>query len=213
MARILSLLLTLALALPMSACARSPYESQASRMSKVVVVLDIETAKGKGHCSGTAVSPSVILTASHCFQAPLVKLSVNGQEVKALRGVDDESDHTLVVLDRPVFTRWARLEMRQLRQGEEVSILGNPGSWRSLYRAGLVAGDDNEPPVPGSQFIDIQIFGGDSGSGVFDYRGRLVGVISYTKNQVNPRSLGQIAMAGVLPIKFTREQLNEAGVR
>lgn len=207
--------LALAFNLPLSACASpsEPASRHVRHIQQVAVLLDIITPAGRGHCSGTAVAPQVVLTATHCFNGELTRLTVNGQEVSVTKRLDDGADHTLVVLDKPVFKHHVGVDVRRLRMGEEASMLGNPGPFKAMFRRGLVSGVDNlETPVPGVALLDIQIFGGDSGSGVFDARGRLVGVVSYVRNAVDPRSLNQVAFGGVMPFAFTRSQWAEAGV-
>lgn len=210
--RLMSLALSLALALPLSACAKSN-ERLAHDMGQVVVLLEIETAAGKGHCSGTAISPTVVLTATHCFPAPLVKLTINGQEVKAKGGIDDGADHMLVVLEQPTFKRWAEWNRRALRQGQEVAILANPGNWRGMFRLGIVSGSLVSPDKKNEWILlDLAGFPGDSGGGIFDRRGRLVGMLSAGFWQIDPRNGHRITMAGVLAFKFTDDQLKEAGL-
>lgn len=209
---VISLALSLTLALPLSSCAKSN-ERLAHDMGQVAVLLEIETAAGKGHCSGTAVSQTVVLTATHCFPAPVVKLTINGHEVKAKAGIDDGSDHMLVVLDQPTFKRWAEWNRRAIRPGQEVAILGNPGDWRGVFRVGIVSGSTVSQDKKFEWILlDLPCFPGDSGGGLFDRRGRLVGMLSAALWQIDPRNGHRISMSGVIAFKFTDGQLAEAGL-
>lgn len=122
-------------------------------------------------CSGTAISPDVILTAEHCLDGTLKK--VNGQAVRVTGlGKDKPTDIATIRVAGAPFKRWARFGY-PAKQGDRVRWHGNPMGWAGMYREGYVSRADK-----GGLIIDATICHGDSGAGLFDLQGRIVGVVS-----------------------------------
>lgn len=162
--------------------------------------LRILTDNGTGLCSGTAIAPRVILSATHCFDTTGVYLLVNGRVAKIERVFDDGNDHTLLVVDIG-FENYAEIGP-ELEKGEDMHYWGNPGM-NMFFRKGYVTGYDES----GATYYDANGFQGDSGAGVFDEDGKLVGVVSFVwTNTV------AFKMMGSFPMNFTKEQLEAAGV-
>lgn len=150
---------------------------------------------GPGSCSGTAVGPNVVLTATHCAANGL--WLIDGLPVQVLSRKDDGNDHTLLRVSR-TFPKWAKVG-KNPPQKAEVHWYGNPFPLRDMYRAGYVAGRWN-----GMILIDAPCAGGDSGSGIFDARGRLVGVLS---GEWNNRDM---ALTALFPLAFSVEDWEAA---
>lgn len=125
----------------------------------------------RGHCSGTAVGRNIVLSAEHCWSDGNRLVAINGQEAHALKIIRDGQDHVLVRVTTK-FTRWSRMGPEP-EQGDRVRWIGNPSQLRQQYRVGYVTGTHE-----GDTLIDAPVYGGDSGSGLYDDRGRLVGVVS-----------------------------------
>lgn len=151
-----------------------------------------------GTCSGTAVGPQLVLTATHCFGR---LTHINGQPAYALRRVDDGKDHSLVKVNVR-FGAWARRGAPP-EQGDRLRWLGNPGGLENVYREGYVA-----TVIDGASLLDAQVFQGDSGSGVFNESGQLVGVVSGAKVL---RSQLLMQLAWLEPMRFTDKQWRAAG--
>jgi hypothetical protein len=159
-----------------------------------------------GHCSATVVGPHAILTAQHCFfDSNLIRLDAEKEPTVILAALVDGNDHVIYIVDR-TFSRWASINERTLVVGEPVHIWGAPGKNVDVYRSGYFAGYSHEKdfdPTLTVQFENfiLPIYGGDSGSGLFDENGNVVAVTSMGD---------QSADALDLPLIFTPSQLEIA---
>lgn len=173
-------------------CALRP---QAAAADQYAVRLEF----AEGTCSGTIVGPHEILSATHCFAKTHFR-SVDGIPAKLLRHVDDGSDHTVIWVDQH-YLRHASLGPAP-KATDRVHIFGNPGPFKDLYRDGAVYGtivvDDKVAMLYG-----INGWFGDSGSGIFDTDGRLVGVVSFVWCMSDGASWQAM---GSFPLNFTARQ-------
>jgi V8-like Glu-specific endopeptidase len=171
---------------------------------------------GGGICSGTAVGPHLILTATHCFgEGPLVPTpetsalaQVNGKPVSTFKRIDDGQDHSLVVVDI-TFDSFAAIASAP-RQGDRVFLYGNPAGMHDMYREGYVTGFDHESSRVWTLY-DVNGYMGDSGSGIFNERGDVVAVTSvliYISEMGLPFKL-----MATLPLQFTANQYADVGLK
>jgi V8-like Glu-specific endopeptidase len=160
-----------------------------------------------GHCTATAIGPHALLTASHC-EKPSNRLRVDGgRAVEIVQIKRDDLDHTILYLKDITFTEWANFSFDGAALGEEVFMFGNPGSFPSMLRRGYFSGVDNsdEPII---LLLDMNGFFGDSGSGVFNKNGDLIGVISIiTQDKVDDFTL---TFMGIYPMGFKEQDFEEA---
>ena len=63
-----------------------------------------------GVCSGTAMGPHLVLSATHCFDNT-EGMKINGTAAKVLKRVDDGNDHTFLVVDL-TFKAWAQFGLK-----------------------------------------------------------------------------------------------------
>ena len=184
-----------ALLLTLAGCAGNPIAD--AHRAAVFLAMD------KGTCSGTVVGPHTVLTAEHCLTGTH-HLAINGQPVEVEGVMLDRHDHALVRITAR-FDAWASLGKPEA-QGEPVFVLGNPGDLRDVYRHGFVSGKAKQGAVT---LYDLNGYFGDSGSGIFNDRGELIGVVSVMVQQVDG---GYMKLMGSFPITFTSDQWKAAGV-
>ena len=159
--------------------------------SDYAVSLRIQRKDGWWICGGTKVGPHTILTATHCV-IKQTQLVINGEPVPVLHIAADSNDHALVVLGT-TFSSWARLGPRP-SMSARVFIYGET-TGNFLFRNGYVAGYDHDS----SMVLDMTVWFGDSGSGVFNSRGQLVGVI-------NSKPKEPFALGYAYPLTFSPDQ-------
>lgn len=165
-----ALALCLGILLAVAGCtALVPRERAEERVHAATVLLEFTEG---GVCSGTMIAPTVLLSAAHCFDDGSTLLAVNRIPVNVESVKRDGADHIWVVLDT-AFADFAEVGPEP-KQGDEVFIYGNPGGEFDLLRRGYVVGTSNG----GMIYLDTRISHGDSGAGVFNRQGQLVGVIS-----------------------------------
>jgi hypothetical protein len=126
---------------------------------------------GDGHCSGTAIGPHTILTAAHCVSDYPGAVIVNGVPANVERTHLDGGDQARIEVDI-TFDTWAEVGPAA-KQGDRVFLYGNPGILRDVLRRGYIAG-----AAEGLLLTDINIGHGDSGAGVFNDKGQVIGVVS-----------------------------------
>jgi hypothetical protein len=201
----LFLYVMMAYALMQGLCACVPKSYQ----SLAVMRLDFDD----GVCSGTAVAPHTIISAAHCFEdvenelgfvtPPPPSMKVNGYLVKILAVVFDGNDHALVKVDF-TFDNYARLA-KTPDVSAHVHYWGNPAKIDNVYREGYITSYHL-----GEMVMDINGFFGDSGAGIFNTRGLLVGVISF----IHPKEHQGLVfrLMGASALEFTPLQYSMMGV-
>lgn len=143
-----------------------------SHDSLQATTLHILTASDKGAmvCSGTATGPAELTTAKHCVDGFALK-QVNGTDVTvaSTRYVGD--DEAVITLSAPAFKHWARPGTTP-KQGDRIRYWGTPLGIPGVYREGIVVAVTDSVIV-----ADLQVCHGDSGAGLFNDRGEMVGVV------------------------------------
>lgn len=133
--------------------------------------LRITTARSV--CSATAVAADEIETAAHCLAYPLV--SIEGKSATIVAHHATGVDRVRVKVAGITFTKWAKLG--KARVGDRLRWYGQPMGVPYVYREGVVV-----QTYPDGLVIDGAICRGDSGSGLINDAGELVGVISAMTN-------------------------------
>lgn len=149
-------------------------------------------------CSGTLVGPDLVITAGHCienasdcantrfvfdyyYSAEDVLESIGTDDVYSCdtleaQRLDGTDDYAVVRLDRPVVGR-VPATMRltnDLSVGDGVTVIGfGSGIPAKIDDGGTIA----ENGQTGSFVASTDTFGGNSGSGVFDDNGDMIGIL------------------------------------
>lgn len=165
---------------------------------------------GAGFCGATAVAPNILLTASHCLAADSTTVPVGGELRTILERVDDGKDHALIRVDGSHFPAIARVRVARPRYAENLHVHGGPRSYTGrMFRRGYVMGQDEYKTAAWGvpyYVLDMLIFFGDSGSGVFDDNGLLVCSMSAIDIDVGDQE-SRIQTAACLGFSFTTQQL------
>jgi serine protease Do len=163
------------------------------------VTVSLEMSSG-GLCSGVWVGKHVVLTANHCVAdledgETLVVSTVDtpkGGGVRAeVLALDEDHDLALVAtLDEP--SHPIALAGPMPRVGDRVETMGHPYEMYWSYSSGDVAAirDDvsDDRPMKVIQ-ATAPISPGNSGGGLFNEKGELVGICSYMIGQRNAQAL------------------------
>ena len=136
------------------------------------LALHILTASDKDAsiCSATATGPAEITTAKHCVTGYALKL-VNDREVSVASVRYVGEDVAVITLTKPMFTHWAKRGPTP-KPGDRIRYWGTPLGIPNVYREGIVVAITSK-----SIAVDLQVCHGDSGAGMFDDAGRMVGVV------------------------------------
>lgn len=153
-------------------------------------------------CSATIVAPRVILSAAHCFYNSGQQIKLNGNWVTLDRIVQDGNDHALASLklngpDLISLTVFGKPTV----QGDNIHYWGNADGLPMFYRKGYHTGDYDVDVM-----YDVNGYGGDSGSGVFNDKKELVGVVSYSYTH------DAFSLMASFPFNFKRKQLRAVGM-
>lgn len=154
-----------------------------SYLDNVTVFIKCETEEGTWVGSGVVVKITedytYIVTNKHV--APMEEqgnISVynnenNYKKATVLKNSDyDEEDMSLIRVNGTLRNKIAVVGVRNPKKGERVFVSGNAGGLHSLYREGFIAKMDTF-----RMYVQLPVRGGDSGSGIIDKDGYLVGLV------------------------------------
>lgn len=178
----------------------APFDRQKLSTHKISLTDFLEGPAG--HCSGTAVSPHVILTAGHCVQNDNhIQIDFNVGPATIIAMTSDGHDHVLLLVDE-TFQYYSDIDQRLLVDGEHVHFWGAPGHNNSVYREGYYYGKEWEEESLKKKDADLfilSVFPGDSGSGIFDENGNIISVTSMSNASSETANF---------PLSFTDMQLS-----
>ena len=175
-----------------------------------------ETVLDAHKCSATAIGPHALLTATHCeLGVDVVAVDDPETAIKILRIVRDGSDHTIYYLDT-TFPVYAPINTTLPEAGDDVFMIGGPAAFTAVFRRGYVAKVETTGFFERQTIVlyDMNGFHGDSGAGIFNDSGELIGVLSAGITLVNgkapaPDDMTAKFMTG-LALQFTEGQLEDA---
>lgn len=184
------------------------YAEKYKKMSHFIFQNSLSDAKG---CSATAVGPHALLTATHCEVAS-DEISIDG-----LKGyhivpggiIRDGYDHSIYLLKDITFKEFATVRETRIEDGEKVFFWGNPQLYALQLRVGYARG------LVGVDGVSFRLFdfwcrGGDSGSGIFDFKGELVEVLSLRVDVPLPPNGQEFIGGGALPLQFKKSDFDKA---
>lgn len=124
-----------------------------------------------GLCSATAVGRDTLLTAKHCIKESDSYLYIGAERVEISHIDVDSRDHALLRVQKR-FPVWAQFGPSP-KVGDEIEFYGNSEGLNQVYRRGYVAAYLGQ-----YMYSDAMVGRGDSGAGIFNSSGQLVGVVS-----------------------------------
>lgn len=143
-------------------------------------VVALRTETNETVCAGIAVEARVVLTAAHCFEAP-VKYIQTAHGPRGIASVErvGERDLARVTLTDSV-PEFRPLAKRRPFLAEPVCALGFPRGMGPLATCGLIANPSVSDPEIGTDLValDLSITPGMSGAGVVNSRGEVVAIIT-----------------------------------
>lgn len=164
---------------------------------------------GENYCTGTIIGPHAILTATHCVDDKPATQVINDTRTPVTQYIEDGYDHTIMIVPR-TYSTWAHIAPRP-GVGSTVFMWGN-SQFDDLFRRGVVAKyeDAKDAEWPGVwMLMDMLCAGGDSGSGIFNSQGAVVGVMTgvFSWDDRGSGAMGRVSVA--MPFQFKPEQVRD----
>jgi serine protease Do len=146
-------------------------EGRSTKLIDGVVRIESET----GRCAGVAISPTEVATAAHCVRSGPPEVTTHADEVCTTVDVaaDFDNDAALIHVTGCTLVPLP-LGRRDPKIGDVVIVVGHPLGEGWAFSEGIVSKVTDE----GRLMIDAAVNMGNSGGGVFDRRGRLIGIVS-----------------------------------
>lgn len=174
-------------------------------------VVQVQSSSGQG--SGVIVAPSgLVVTNNHVIQgdSTVTLVTADDRRVPATVIAADERQDLAILRPEGAVGRGAELADEAdagLRQGDRVFAIGSPFGLQGTVTAGVVSavGRTNDEGVPMIQ-IDAPINPGNSGGGLFDLRGRLVGIPTSILGPIS----GNVGIGFAVPVSRVRAMLDAA---
>lgn len=196
-------LLAAVFALVLTACTSAPkaptHVEVVEQAAQTVVALERARPDGapgfKSFCSGVVVFTGVVITNAHCTEAAegsqiyLLFRDGTRHKVEKIRAFDGTKEIDLAILHAntsPVIVP-APLEIQRPEVSDPVFAVGHPYGFKWTVTHGTIAlrhlTDDESPFAPISWLLaNLAVNPGNSGGGVFNERGALVGLATMTNN-------------------------------
>lgn len=156
-----------------------------------------------GVCSGTAIGPHAILTATHCLDYKT--LVVRGRNVIVEKRMDDGNDHSILIVAQ-TFKTWSKFSSAPVL-GESVYVVGSPNGLPGIYSRGSAAGTTVGDDGRLSYLFNLPTWFGDSGAAIYGHGG-IVAVVTAILTLNDGRAALYLVVA--YPFNFSAEQLTEA---
>lgn len=149
-----------------------------------------------------------IITNNHVIEGAqniTVKLSDGTEYTAALVGSDPQTDVAVIKIDATGLVPAVLGDSDQVRVGEEVIAVGNPlGTLGGTVTNGIVSGMNRSINIGGREMSLMQtnaaVSPGNSGGGLFNVNGELIGVVNAKSAEENTEGLGF-----VIPVNTARQ--------
>ena len=174
-------------------------------------VVQVQSSTGQG--SGVIVEPSgLIVTNNHVVRGDTTVTLITSDERRVPATVisADQRQDLAILKPEGAVGRGAELAEEVdggLRQGDRVFAIGSPFGLQGTVTAGVVSAlsRTNQEGVPMIQ-IDAPINPGNSGGGLFDLRGRLVGIPTSILGPIS----GNVGIGFAVPVSRVKAMLDSA---
>lgn len=177
-----------------------------------IVRLEFDHPHSMGICSGTIVGTDLILTTKHCFTdepGPPYVVRVNSQTTKILSLVSFGNEDEVLAVTGMHFPPSDVAVIKPSANFDDPSPIyfwGNANGLYNIFRHGFIGG--RLSPTANIYLLDANGWKGDSGAGVFNSEGQLIGTI----NVIFSNDSGQFHMMGMIPIYFDQKAIAQAMV-
>jgi hypothetical protein len=161
------------------------------RTSHMVTFFD-EKGKKLGDCTSTAIGPNAFLTAEHCNESgegTLVSFDLSTEKHILIASATDNRDHVIYLFYGSPFTHIETVKTKAAMVGETVTIYGDiRGEYPAIPRYGKVLECDDYSELDvaaGEACYSLKVDHGDSGSAIFNTKGEIVGLVTYSAEEDN----------------------------
>lgn len=188
--------------------------TKAALPARNIIVLRADGAPGG---SAVLIAPDLVLTAAHVLKASMVALVCGGQHVipAAVIAIDTERDLAVLALPGPCLGgRVSSLALTDPDLGTDVFAVGCPNQACGRITKGIVSGYEPGIATKGVELItDTKVWFGNSGGGLFDEDGVLVGINSNLQRFSSTNNPGyDVLFAAAVPASAIRQWLKQEGI-
>lgn len=203
MRRVLNLFMAALVSVGLSACLAAP--AMTAPAEATVVEQSMNAVVGvvrddRGHGSGVVIRPGLVITAAHVVsgQAEVLIVFKDSSSTKGIVLWADRANDAALVAVAPSATKgFAPLRCdTPLQIGEDIYTIGHPGSLKWIATFGRVAGEAVGPYV----ITQLTVWFGNSGGGVYDSAGRVVGIAVGLMVDDIPGTAGDKSITGLSAI-------------
>jgi len=171
---------------PLTSVSPAPAPLAAEQVAERARAATVIVWNGHGTCAGVWVGAETVLTAAHCASAPGAPLwyAVSGGTAHQAHAIAVDDARDLMVLEAQGTPDHgvARVRVTTARVGEPVYTMGHPYGHRYSFSAGIVSALRTSTQaahlLDGVRLVqtDAMTAPGNSGGGLFDSNGDLVGI-------------------------------------